>query len=271
MTAHELMIKTNHYLIKGGQLTVPQKTNIVRQFLAVRSNEGVKQNFYRGVNSQEYLLEQSTDDRIMYPLFFIPPYKDGKKMQTVLPMFPKTHILSANSYELEIIRLLYLFTRDDSVIQDMVHRTIKRLKTTCFADRGCHQGECFHSALIALRFLAAVSDDTEWISKLIIFFDKYKGGKYHHQNTFYYYWLCLSELPFEIVESELRKYKDELIARLNKSVAMNKEIDKIHNPVLYSILRNLLCRLPEYAYIKDRQPYVGEKDGRLHFDLTVTD
>lgn len=267
MTAHELMIKTNHHLIKGGELTDPQKANIVRQLLAARINEREKQSFYKGVNAPEYLSAagQSTDDRIMYPLFFIPPYNEGKKLQTVLPMFPKTHILAANSHELEIIRLLYLFAPDDFVVQDMVNRTLKRLKTTCFAYNDCHHGECFHSALIALRFLAAVSNDTKWMTKLIIFFDKYKGGKYHHRNTFYYFWLCLSELPFEIAEPELLKYKDELTVRLNKSAVMNKENDEIHNPVLYSILRNSLCRLPEYAYIKDRHPYVSEKDGRLHF------
>lgn len=43
-------------------------------------------------------------------------------MQTVLPMFPKTHILAANSYELEIICLLYLLA---PVIKELLgHSTL---------------------------------------------------------------------------------------------------------------------------------------------------
>ena len=52
MTPHELMIKTNHHLIKDGELTEPQKANIVRQFLAAQSDERTKQSFYKGVKYQ---------------------------------------------------------------------------------------------------------------------------------------------------------------------------------------------------------------------------
>ena len=261
MTAHELMIKTNHHLIKGGELTEPQKANITRQILDTRSDERIKQSFYRGVKCPD-------DGRQMYPLFYIPPYNEGKKLQTVLPMSPKTHILASNSYELEIIRLLYIFAPDDLVVRDMRDKTLARLKTTCFGYQDCHVGECFHSALIVLRFLAAVSGDTEWIKKLINFFNKYSGETYRHGNTAWYFWLCLSELPYDIAEPELLKRKDEFYARLkNKSAVMNSESDKIHHPVLYCVLRNCLSRFPEYAYIKTRQPYVSEKDGRLYFDM----
>ena len=50
MTAYELMIKTNHHIIKDGELTDAQKANIVRQLLAARSDERTKQNFYKAVN-----------------------------------------------------------------------------------------------------------------------------------------------------------------------------------------------------------------------------
>ncbi len=271
MTPHELMIKTNHYLIKGGELTEPQKANIVRQLLDARSDERTIQSFKKGVKAPEYLFAagQSTDKRVMYPLFYILPYNGGKKLQTVLPMSPKTHILAANSYELEIIRLLYLFAPDDPVIREMVDNTLARLKTTCYGYQDCHYGECFHTALIVLRFLAAVSEESDWIKKLINFFHKYNGETYRHSSTVWYFWLCLSELPFEIAEPELLRYKDELRARLNKSAVMNSESDKTLHPVLLCILRNCLCRFPEYAYIKNIKPYVSDKDGRLHFDMDV--
>ena len=48
---------------------------------------------------------------------------------------------------------------------------------------------------------------------------------------------------------------------------MNSESDRIIHPVLFCVLRNCLSRLPEYAHIKERQPYLSDKDGRLHFDL----
>ena len=269
MTAYELMIKTNHYLIKGGEMTSPQKANIIRQLLAARSDESTVLSFKKGVAAPEYLyaLGQSRDERKMYPLFYIPPYNGGKKLQTVIPMSPKTHILSANSYELEIIRILYLFAADHPMVQDMAEKTLARLKTTCFGYQNCHHGECFHSALIVLRFLAGVSDDTVWIKKLVAFFNRYNGETRRHSNTVWYFWLCLSELPYEIAEPEILKYKDEFCARLSKSYVMNSESDKIRHPVLCCILRNCLCRLPQYTYIKDRQPYVNEKDGRLNFDI----
>lgn len=271
MNTYELMINTNRYLIKGGEFTEAQKINIVNQFLVARSDEKTKQSFYKGVNAPEYLvsLGKSNDGRKMYPLFYIPPYNNGKKLQTVIPMSPKTHILSANSYELEIIRLLYLFAPDDSTIKDMGNKTLARLKTTCFGYQDCHVGECFHSALIVLRFLAAVTpDDTEWIKKLISLYKNHINDAMRHSGVTWYYWLCLSELPIEIAETEIRDSKDAILRQLNRSCVMNSESDKTIHPVLICTIRNVMARLPEYAYIKDRQPYINEKDGRLYFDMS---
>lgn len=269
MTGYELMVKTNHYLIKGGELTDAQKGNIVRQLLDAKSTENNVKNFSKGVKAPEYLFElgQSNDNRKMYPLFYVPPYNEGKKFQTVIPMSPKTHILSANSYELEIIRLLYMFAPDNLIVKDMVEKTLIRLKTTCFGYQDCHLGECFHSALIVLRFIGTVSDDTGWMKKLVAFFNRYNGEIYRHGNTVWYYWLCLSELSYDIARPEVIRYKDEFYARLNKSAALNNENSIIYQPILYCILRNCLCRLPEYEYLRNHQPYVSEKDKRLHFDV----
>jgi len=270
MTAHELVIRTNHYMIQGGALTDGQKSNIVRQLLAARSTPDAVQRFKKSVNAPEYLYaqKQSTDTRVMYPLFFMPPYNEGKKLQTVIPMSPGTQILSANSYELEILRLLCLFAPGESEIQDMTARTLARLQTTCFAAQGCHHGECYHSALITLRFLCtAASEEEAWIRRLITYFNKYNGETRRHSGTVWYYWLCLSEMPFSLAEAELLRHTDEFAARLRKSYVMNSENDKTHNPVLLCVLRNVLARLPGYEYIRERQPFVHEKDGRLRFDM----
>ena len=232
MTTHELMIRFNHYLIKNvsspvkSLLTESQKARITNQFLNSRSSANTVQRFKKGVNAPEYLFmfKQSEASRVMYPLFFIPPYNSGKKLQTVLPMSPKTQILSANSYELEILRLLHILAPENPTVQTMVKETIARLQTTCFAYHDCHHGECFHTALISLRFLGAVSNETSWIKNLINYFNKY-----------------------------------------------NDESAKIHQPVLYCILRNCLTRFIEYSYLKNRLPYVNDKDGRLHFDTNRQD
>jgi hypothetical protein len=274
MTAYELMIKTNHHLIKDGELTDAQKANIVRQLLAARSDERTKKIFYKGVKYPGNADKNGTGH--MYPIYFIPPYDDNKKYQTVIPMSPKTHILSANSYELEIIRLLYMFAPDSPDIWDMVERTLARLKTTCYGYHDCAIGECFHTALIVLRFIAATSpNDNEWQGKLLSFFKRHMDdklafrGKGVHGNVLWYYWLCLSELPLPLAEPEIGRYKDKIIVQLSRSSVMNNENDKINHPVMICVIRNALTRLPEYAFIKDRQPYVNEKDGRLHFDMSI--
>lgn len=53
----------------------------------------------------------------------------------------------------------------------------------------------------------------------------------------------------------------------NKSCVMKSEQDKIIHPVLLSIIRNNIARYPEYEYIKERKPFVSDKDGRLHFNM----
>jgi len=262
MNTYELMLKTNHHLIKNGELTKAQKENIVSQFLSAKSDERAKQSFHKTMGG------------VMYPLYYIPPFNSGKKLQTVIPMSPKTHILSANAYELEILRLLALFAPDNPDVKVLVKQTLGRLKQTCFGYQDCSVGECFHAALIVLRFLAAAApDETDWLSKLIAFFKRHMDekltlrGKSIHGNVLWYYWLCLSELPFEIAKPEILRYKDKIIGQLNRSSVMNNENDKINHPVMICALRNCLCRLPEYAYIKNRQPYISQKDGRLYFDL----
>ncbi len=67
---------------------------------------------------------------------------------------------------------------------------------------------------------------------------------------------------FEIANPEILKYKDEILPWLtNRSCVMNSEQDKTIHPVLICMLRNLISEIPEYEYIKDREPYIDEKTG----------
>ena len=270
MTAYELMIKTNHYLIQGGTLSDAQKNTVTEQLLSARNSPEQARRFYVGV---KYPGNTDTAGRRMYPMYFIPSYNDGKKYKTVLNQIPKTHILSANMYELEIIRLLHLLSPNHPDVKQMVDGTLARLKTTCFGNDDDGVGECFDTSLVVLRFLATVSPhDIFRLRARMDNFNKHYRDRKRPWYPLWYYWLCLSEMPFEIAKPDLDRYKPEMVNWLaNKSAVMNNEYDKLIHPVLFSILRNALCRYDEFAYIKDRKPFVNEKDGRLYFNMKKED
>ena len=267
MNAYELMIKTNHYLIKGGRLPDSQKNYIVNQLLSAQSKPEHAKRFYQGVKIPNNI---DSEGRQMYPIYYIPPYNGGAKLKTIYHQTPKTHIFSANMYELEIIRLLYLLTPNHLVVKEMTAKTLIRLRTTCFGNRDDGIGECFDTSLVVLRFLATVSpNDTNWIKSRIDNYNRHADDRKRPWFAKWYYWLCLSELPFEIAEPEINKHKHEIIPWLTtKSTVMNSEQDQIIHPVILYMLRNLISKDPDYAYIKERQPYISEKDGRLHFDMS---
>lgn len=268
MTAYELMIKTNHYLIKGGDLSDKHKANIASQLLSARSTPEQAKRFYVAV---KYPNNIDSGGRRMYPTYYIPPYNDGKKLKTIYNQTPKTHILSANMYELEILRLLYLLAPENDDIKVMISETLKRLKTTCFGYQDDGLGECFDTSLVVLRFISVVTPtDTDWIISRMQNYKKHVSEKKRPWYVGWYYWLCLSEMAFEIAKPEIEKYKDIMLNWLyNKSCVMNSEHDKVIHPVIISMLRNIIAKYPEYEYIKKREPYINEKDGRLHFNMSL--
>jgi hypothetical protein len=268
MTAHELMVRTNHYLIKGGELTEAHKTNITGQLLAAKSTPEQARRRFTKITGGE---------RQMYPFLYVLPYNGGAKLNTIFNQQPQTQILSMNMYELEIIRLLYLFAPDSPEVQDMVGQVLERLKKTCFGNHGCGTGECYDAGLVTLRFLSAAAPEKQtWISDQIKSYNKHiaekKRSKYYgrqYSNYYmWYYWLCLSELPFDIAEPEILRNKNDMLLSAGKSMAMGIDEDKMINPIRMYALRNSLSRLPEYAHIKEKQPYVAERDGRLYFDIS---
>jgi len=209
MTAYELMIKTNHYLIKGGSLSEKQKTGIVTQLLAALNTPDQEKEFYSGVKKPS---KKDTDGRSMYPYFYTPAYNDGKKLKTILGQTPKTHILSDNMYELEILRLLHMLAPEDDRVKYMINETSNRLKTTCFGYQQCGIGECYDASLLVLRFISTVApDDKDWIKSRINNYYKHFHKKKRPWFVEWYYWLCLSEMPLDIALSEIDKYKDVML------------------------------------------------------------
>lgn len=233
MDAYDIMIKTNHHLIKGGVLREPQKLSIARNLLSecTSKSASLKQN----INS---------NGRCMYPIFYIPPYKNHMKLKTVINQTPKTKIFSDNMYELEILRLLYILIPDNEQVEYMIGETLERLKTTCFGYRDDGVGECFDTSLVVLRFLNTVAyDKTEWIQGRIDNYNNHVNDKKRPRYCNWYYWLCLSEMPFETGKCELDKNKDMISDYLiNQNGIMNGVKDKMIHPVLIAILRNIISK-----------------------------
>ena len=251
MTAYELMITTNHHLIRGGELTDAHKANIVRKLLAARVKIGSVPGFYDGVNFH------------YKPTYFIP---HAKRLKTVIPMGAQTAQVSDNAFELEIIRLLHKFTPQNDDISQMIELTRERLKKNCFGFKDCFYCECFHASIVVQRFISSVSPaDTHWISKQIAGYNRHFNDRRWHSGVQRYYWLSLSDMPYDIAEPEIHRQKEQIITQLSRSYLVKSESDDIP---LYA-MRNALARLPEFSYIKDRRPYVNEKTKRLHFDMAM--
>lgn len=261
MNAYETAVRADRYLICGGSLTDGQQSRTAEILLAARSSPAEAARFRAAVRAP---------GDIMYPEFFIPPYNGGKKHKTLLNQTPKTHILSANSYELEILRLLNLLAPNSPDVREMTSATLERLRASCFGGQGCAVGECYDTSLVALRFVAGTAPgEIEWMGEITRAFRRHYSDKKRPWYNIWYFRLCLSEMPFFAALPEIEREKPDMLNWLkNKSCVMKSEHDRAVHPVLFCVLRNILAKYPEYAHIKDRAPYVSGRDGRLHFDMS---
>lgn len=248
MSAYEQMIRTNEELICHSKISETRKQEIVTALLSEASMEQV-------------------DGPAEYPRFYLP--RDTKtRFRTLMMQLPKTLILSANSYELEILRLLIVLSPDNPKARNMVDVTVNRLRQTCFGNTDDGVGECFDTSLIVLRFLAtAVPHELQWMKERIENFHRHYAEKPRHAGILWYYWLCLSELPIELARPEIMYFKEILLQRITQSYIMKSEQNKEFYPMCICIVRNCLARLEEFEFIKEFQPYVNKNDGRLHFSL----
>ena len=270
LSLYEIIFKANFSLIKGDAIPDRDKRYIVDRILCGISSEETVKHFHKAVNAPS---AKNGDCRELYPLFFITPYDEGRKYVTVSTVTPKTHIFAANAYELELLRLLAVFARDNALVRKMLEQTRKRLKTTCFGN-SCNLGECFETSIVALRFLSTVyPNEIEWMQKLIDGIKAHLLEKKRHSGTIFYYWLTLSELPISVSQPEIERFsvkcdqyteRYSLLNLIKKSFVMNSNHDKYASPFGMYVIRNCLSRLDKYAYLKHTEPYISEKDGRLH-------
>lgn len=255
----------NSRLIEGDFISSAEKQIITEAFLSGISDRRAVIRFHNGVKAPK---AEDGDPRRIYPELYIPPYNDGKKHMTLTGFLPKTHILSSNAYELEILRLLALFIPEDKKVISMLSHTRERLKTACFAG-SCFLGECYETGLVTLRFInTAYPMDLIWrinlLEKTMLHFD----DKKRHSGTRFYLWLSLSELPFDIALPFIKKYENELCKHLRRGCLINCDFDLKINTLNKNIIRNCLSRLGKYEYLKQRRPYIDDRDGRLYFDMS---
>ena len=250
MSAYRTAIETNYRMIKGENIAENEREAIVGELLG----------------AAEAVPAMPTGSRAMYPVFFIPP--EGVKLQSLMAQIPKTKILAGNMYELEILRVLCLLAPEDPRVASMRDATLERLRSTCFGWEDDGVGECFDASLIVLRFLcAAAPGDREWIRSRIENYNRHVGERKRPWFSLWYFWLCLSEMPLELALPEIDGHREELEKKLRRSYVMNSEQDRALHPMLICMLRNLMCRLPEYGWLKGRQVVIGPGDGRARLDM----
>ena len=243
MTPYEAMVALNHRIIRYGVESVTEREEMVSLLLSARCDRDRLERFYTAVRFPGNRDERG---RRLYPAFMIPPYNPEEKCRTILGQLPATHILAANGYELEILRLLHLLAPEHPDVRDMNDRTIVRLRHTCFAGEDDGVGECFDTNLIALRYLGTVSPTlTGWMRDRIGVFHRHYGEKKRPWQTMWYFYLCLSELPFSVAAEDLKRYRGEMLRFLETYGSVQGDWQKM----LLAILRRCLERDPEHGGI----------------------
>ena len=159
MESYRILIEVSQNEAEGEKYTDKEKQEIVEQLLnGMACKEDVKKYKLR------MRVNPYTDN--IYPNYFIPPYNENKKLRLADGSLPKTHILYANYFELEILRILFQFAPENEMVQEMISNTLQRLKNTCYGNH-CSKGECVTTGKEVLRFLQMVCpEEKDWIKKL---------------------------------------------------------------------------------------------------------
>ena len=266
MSTQELLRNTNCKMIKGEHFSDSEKQKITQNLLSAVSHQDTVSRFHKGVKSPN-------DGRILYPLFYIPPYNDGKKSRLITGQLPKTQILSANHYELEILRILALWDKDNPKVQLMLDETLKRLDTTCFA-HFCATGECVGAGIAVLRFLSVLSlRDDKWINEILTpmiaqYNNGHKGMAATNNNVpVFYLYSVLPDIANKSCYRLIEERKEWIIHMLTRGGIVGPAVQDTYNVTMLYILRNALAILPEYEYMKNAEVYISEKDNRCYCDV----
>lgn len=272
MKKYEILMEINRKQIFSEEISDAEKEEAVSVFLdGICSKEDILKYKKRMKVSPE------TDN--LYPNYYIPLYNDNKKRRLVQGYLPKTNLLYANHYELEIIRLLYLFSPDNDKVKEMVNNTLKRLRDTCFGN-SCIQGECVVTGISVLRFLAVTQpDDKEWIDRILNplgdSFLSFSNGQAAVQKEIpvSYLLMVFADINSEKTRKLISQKKEWLLDLLRRGWITGKlsngkvsEIDT-YSPMFKYTIRNALGTLLEYKDISKHEIYISSKDERCYCNI----
>lgn len=272
MSNYYLLMELNRRIIVNADISFSEKQEAVSVLL-----DGVA--CLDDIVKYKNRMRVNPDTDNIYPNFYIPPYNKNKKLRLVQGYLPKTHILYANHYELEILRLLYLLEPENDTINEMIENTLNRVKDTCFGN-SCMQGECIVAGISVLRFVSTVkSADTEWIDKLLNplgdIFLSFGNGQANVQNgvPLSYLLMAFTDINNEITQNLLAQKKEWLLDLLRRGWITGKlsngkisEGDTFNLMGKY-IIRNSLGTLPQFEDISQCEIYVNGSDGRCYCDI----
>lgn len=257
----------NINLITGKTYTEHEKKKIT-EFL-LNDIEGYIDNNSNNINvnrrqpfmrykSKNIIAPNSFLNNVMYPLFYIPPLDKIKSVPIITGGLPKTFIVAANHYELETLRILFMWCKNNQKVNYMIDMTKERLESTCFGNY-CGVGECFDASVIALRFYNTVySGKNQHISHMLSCINKNMDKMIGvSKGILYYLYLTLSEIETPEALEIINKYSDKMFSQYNRGFKINNDNDKIYKFLYMNILKNCLQRLPFYEYLKDGEIYIN--------------
>lgn len=272
MERYSLLCKVNQKIIFGESISEELKHKIVTILL-------------EGIDKREDVLRYKKTNRVgssnidMYPDFYIPPYNNKKKLRLIQGYLPKTNILYSNHFELEILRLLILFDKEDEAVKHMVNQCTARISRTCFGN-SCTQGECLATGISVLRFLASMNHEyDDWITRLLMplseVFLAFGNGQSSIQQgvPLSYLLMALTDINNENCKELISRKKDWLLDLLRRGWITGKLSNgKISEGDTYNLLgkyiiRNALGILPEYQEINQCEIYINEDDNWCYCNI----
>lgn len=269
---YNILMEINRKIIFAEEISNTEKEQVVSVLL-------------NGICGEEDILKYKTRLRVnseadnTYPNYYIPPYNGNKKLRLVQGYLPKTNILYANHYELEIIRLLYMFAPENEKVLEMVKNTLQRVQNTCFGSL-CTQGECMVTGICVLRFLSVTKpNDLEWIDRLISplgdLFLSFGNGQAAVQKgiPMSYLLMAFTDINNEKTRDLIAQKREWLLDLLRRGWITGKLSNgKISEGDTYNLLtkyiiRNAIGTLPEYEDVAKHEIYVSDKDGRCYCNI----
>lgn len=272
MEKYKILMELNRKMIFGEEISDAEKEEAVSVFLSGTCNK-------KDILKYKKRMRVNAETDNIYPNYFIPPYDGSKKLRLIQGYLPKTNILYANHYELEVLRLLYILAPENKMVDEMVKNTLQRLKGTCFGN-SCTQGECLATGICVLRFLAVTCpDNTEWIDKLLsplgnVFLTFGKGQAAMQQGVpLSYLLMAFTDINTEKTRALIKQKQEWLLDLLRRGWITGKLSNgKISEGDTYNLMGKYIIRsaigiLPEFEDVPKYEIYVNDKDERCYCNI----